>query len=344
MAAATSSPRAFEMTLHPEVAACLAETARLGFAPYEELSPEAARVQYQRVIEARRGPDYRALPVGAVLDREVRLDGRVLEAREYRPTPAAVAGRAAIPTVVFFHGGGWVIGDLDSHDSLCRRIAQDLPAVVVAVAYRRAPEHPFPEPVDDAVDATRWASQNVAELGGDPGAVVVAGDSAGAALATVVARRARDAGGPAIAAQLLLYPVTDLSMAHESYETMATGYGLTAATMAWFLGHYAGSVDDPDASPMAAADLVDLPPTVISTAYYDPLRDEGDAFAAALAAAGVPTTHLRHAGLVHAYALMDAVAPAREALRSDIAALAHILATRDVPPSLHHESPQGAHR
>jgi acetyl esterase len=344
MAAATSSRPAPEVALHPEVDAALAETARLGLVPYEQLTPEAARAQYQRVIAARRGPGYRPLPVGAVLDHEIEQDGRVLDARTYRPTTAAaVAGRALLPTVVFFHGGGWVIGDLDSHDALCRRIAEAVPAVVLAVAYRLAPEHPFPEPIEDAVAAARWASEHVAELGGDPAAIVVAGDSAGAALATVVARRTRDAGGPAIAAQLLLYPVTDLSMAHASYAEMATGYGLTAATMAWFLEHYGGPADDPDASPLAAADLVGMPPTVLSTAHYDPLRDEGDAYAEALVAAGVPTRHLRHNGLVHAYALMDAVPPARAAIESDLAALAEVLSTHTtVVPSPEHASSRGA--
>ncbi|WP_370325560.1 alpha/beta hydrolase [Euzebya sp.] len=330
------------MDLHPAVDASLAATARLGLRPYSELSPTEARAEYRRVMAARRGPDHRPMPVGAVDDLRIDLEGRALAARRYRPAAAVVAGRPTLPTVVFFHGGGWVIGDLDSHDDLCRRIAQVLPAVVLAVDYRLAPEHPFPDPVEDAVDATRWACAHVDDLGGDPDAVVVAGDSAGGALATVTARRARDAGTPAIAAQLLLYPVTDLTMSTRSYVEMASGYGLTAATMAWFLRHYDAPADDPDASPSAASDLSGLPPAVVSTASHDPLRDEGDAYAAALRAAGVPTTHLRHHGLVHAYALMEAVAPAIEATEADLRALADIFSGRGTPPPLEHVTLQGA--
>ena len=205
-------------------------------------------------------------------------------------------------------------------------IADGLPAVVVAVDYCRAPEAPFPAPVEDAAAATRWVAAHVAELGGDPDALVVAGDSAGAAMATVVARRARDTGTPRLAAQLLLYPVTDLTMSHPSYVEMGTGYGLTAETMAWFIDHYAGPVEDPDASPMAAEDLAGLPAAVVTTADHDPLRDEGDAYAHRLVDAGVPTVHHRHEGLIHAYALMETVPIAMEAITDDLSALRGVLA------------------
>lgn len=314
------------MTLHPAVAAHLDDSAGLGLRPYEELSPADARAQNRRVMAARRGPDHRPLPMKEVVDRTARADGHEVAVRIYRPTADAVRGRSGLPTVVFFHGGGWVFGDLDSHDDVCRQIAQSLPAVVVAVDYRLSPEHPFPAPIKDAEVATRWAAANIDQLGGDPAGLVVAGDSAGGAMSTVVARRLHDADGPPLAAQLLLYPVTDLAMTTPSYTEMATGHGLTAATMAWFIEHYGGSADDPDASPMAATELAGLPPAVATVASHDPLRDEGLAYAARLTDAGVHTTLMRHDGLIHAYALLETVAPARDAFHADLTALAELLA------------------
>lgn len=311
--------------IHPAVAAHLAEGAALGLRPYDEQPPADARAQLVRVMAARLGADHRPLPMKEVIDRTIPVGDHEVGLRTYRPSTPD--GRELLPTVVFLHGGGWVIGDLDTHDALCRRIAAGLPAVVVAADYRLAPEHPFPAPLEDADAATRWAADHVDELGGDPDALVVAGDSAGAAMATVVARRVRDTGGPRLAAQLLLYPVTDLSMVHASYIEMADGPGLTAATMAWFIGHYDGPADDPDASPMAANDLAGLPPAVVTVAGHDPLRDEGDAYARRLADAGVPTVHRRHEDLVHAYALMETVPPAMSALAADLAALRDLLPT-----------------
>ena len=324
------------MPLDPDVAAYLDRAAAMGLAPYEEQTPTAAREQYLRVTEARRGPAYRPEPLRSVSDHLLHPPGRELAARAYRPFATAGSEDVGAPLVVFFHGGGWVIGDLDTHDGLARAIARALGAIVLSVAYRLAPEHPFPAAVDDAVEATVWAAEHARELGAHPTALVVAGDSAGGALATVVARRARDAGGPALAAQLLLYPVTDLAMTSASYREHAGGYGLTAATMAWFVTQYGAPADTPDASPVAAAadDLAGLPPAVISTAEYDPLRDEGDAYARALAAAGVPTRHLRHDGLIHAYALMETIPAARTALAADLAALAALLGSAPEEPEL----------
>ena len=311
------------MRLHPAVVAHLDAGARAGLPPYESLSPAQARSQFAAVSAARRGPDHEPLPMAEIGEHGVASGGRMVPLRTYRP-PADEA-RPSLPTVVFLHGGGWVIGDLDTHDALCRRIATELPSVVVAVDYALAPEHPFPAPVEDAWAATRWAAAHLSDLGGDLGTLVVAGDSAGAAMAAVVARRARDTGGPSIAAQMLLYPVADLSMSTPSYREMGTGKGLTASTMAWFLGHYGGAADDPDASPMAADDLRGLPPALVTTAAHDPLRDEGDAYAARLRAAGVAVTHRRHLDLIHAYALLETVLPAVEAISGDIAALGELL-------------------
>ena len=318
-------PTTMTTNLHPAVAAYLADSAAMGLRPYVDLAPADARTQFATVMAARLGADHRPRPMAEVVDRTVAVDGRDIPLRLYRPS-TSTSNSPVMPTVVFFHGGGWVIGDLDTHDALCRRIADGLPAVVVAVDYCRAPEAPFPAPVEDAAAATRWVAAHVAELGGDPDALVVAGDSAGAAMATVVARRARDTGTPRLAAQLLLYPVTDLTMSHPSYVEMGTGYGLTAETMAWFIDHYAGPVEDPDASPMAAEDLAGLPAAVVTTADHDPLRDEGDAYARRLADAGVPTVHHRHEGLIHAYALMETVPIAMEAITDDLSALRGVLA------------------
>jgi acetyl esterase len=209
--------------------------------------------------------------------------------------------------LVYFHGGGFVLGDLDTHDPLCRALARESDAVVIAVDYRRAPEERFPAAVDDAFAATVWIAAHAAELGMDAQRIAVCGDSAGGTLATVTAMRCRDAGGPALAAQVLLYPITDMSsFATGSYVEFAENYGLTRAGMQWFAKHYLGEQDGrhAEASPLLAGNAGGLPPALVVVAEFDPLRDEGEAYAERMRAAGVPVTVARYAGMVHGFALM----------------------------------------
>ena len=204
--------------------------------------------------------------------------------------------------IVFFHGGGWVVGDLDSHDRTTQRLAQATGAVVVSVDYRLAPEHRFPAAADDAYAATLWAAEHFG-----PSRLVVAGDSAGGNLAAVVSQMVRDQGGPAIDHQLLVYPVIDHAMDTESYDVNGTDYFLTRTKMAWFWEQYLGDDDraHPYCSPIRADDLSGLPPATVVTAECDPLRDEGEAYADALRAAGVPTESMRGEGLFHGFFGLD---------------------------------------
>lgn len=207
------------------------------------------------------------------------------------------------PVVVFFHGGGWVIGDLETHDSICRQLAIATDCTVVSVDYRLAPEHPFPAAMDDCYEATQWVADNADSLGIDVNRLAVAGDSAGGNLAACVCIKAKDKNGPAICMQLLIYPATDARMNTESYETNKDGYLLTRESMEWFWQHYTGGnhMNNPLASPSSAADLTGLPAACVITAEYDPLRDEGEAFGEALKAAGVATEIVRYDGMIHGF-------------------------------------------
>ncbi|MCX4745651.1 alpha/beta hydrolase [Kitasatospora sp. NBC_01287] len=230
--------------------------------------------------------------------------------RLYRP---AAAPRAL---VVFCHGGMWTIGDLESHDRACRRLALGADAAVLSVDYRRAPEHPWPAAVDDCVAALRWAAAGGAAGAGIAGPILVMGDSAGGNLATLACRRLRDGGGPLPAAQVLVYPNTDLTLSCPSTRSKATGWGLTTDDVAWGAEQWVPEPSrraDPEVSPLHATDLGGLPPAVVVTAEHDPLRDEGDAYAARLAAAGVPVRHRREAGMVHGFLTLDTLSPAAAA-------------------------------
>jgi acetyl esterase len=227
------------------------------------------------------------------------------------------------PVVVYLHGGGWVLCGLETHDTGCRTLADRLGAVVISVDYRRAPEDQFPAAAEDSYAATVWAAGQARELGGDPARMVVAGDSAGGNLAAAVALMARDRGGPAIAYQLLVYPVIDVARNTMSYRENATGYYLTAQHMQWYWEQYLGPADghDPYASPIYA-DLAGLPPALIVTAEHDPLRDEGEAYAEALQRAGVDATARRYAGMFHGFFNMtEHLAGARDASNDVVAIL-----------------------
>jgi len=226
------------------------------------------------------------------------------------------------PLLVYLHGGGWVIGDLDTHDGVCRFLAEHGGCRVLSVDYRLAPEHPFPEPVEDAVAAFSWAAENAAELGADPARVAIGGDSAGGNLATAVCIQARDSGAPMPAMQLLLYPVTDAVGGQASRETFAEGFVLTRADMKWFEDHYIpDGIDgkDPRASMMRADDVSGLPPAYIATAGFDPLRDEAETYAERMREAGVSVVLQRHPGLIHGFAHLTALCPSALAAMLEVA-------------------------
>lgn len=231
------------------------------------------------------------------------LDADGVPVRLYRPND-----RADLGLLVYYHGGGWVLGSLDSHDDVCRKLANAMGHAVLSVDYRLAPEHPFPVPVTDSLNALRWAHANAASLGVDPTRLAVGGDSAGGNLAAVVAQLRP----VELRHQMLIYPVTDARRGSQSYRDNADGYRLTAASMKWFCDHYLsgdhGSEDDPRVSPLCAPDsaLVGAPPALVITAEYDPLRDEGEEYAQRLLAAGVPCTLTRYYGQIHGFFSMSA--------------------------------------
>jgi acetyl esterase/lipase len=262
------------------------------------------------------------VPIAKVENRVVPGPHGTIPVRVYTPQ-----GRAPFPLLVYFHGGGWVLGDLETHDGVCRELAHGAGCVVVSVDYRLAPEHKFPAAVDDCYAATSWAATHATELGVDPTRIAVGGDSAGGNLTCVTALRARDQGGPALCFQLPVYPVTNHSLDTPSYRENAKGYLLETEAMAWFWGHYLRADADgeqPYASPLRATTFRGLPPAFVITAEFDPLRDEGEAYAKRLQADGVPTTLKRYDGMIHGFfgmsGLMDkakqAVADACAALRT----------------------------
>lgn len=223
--------------------------------------------------------------------------------RIYIPTDAIENA----PVITFYHGGGFVIGTLDTHDKVCRRLSKMNQAIVVAVDYRLAPEHKFPAAAEDCYDATQWVSENISKYGGDPQKLVVCGDSAGGNLATVTAIQARDLGTPKIACQVLVYPVTDARMGHPSITKNGKGYILTKELMEWFLMHYSREEGDklnPLMSPLLTKDLSNLPPALVQTAGFDPLRDEGMDYVEKLKAAGNEVQHTNYEGLIHTYFTM----------------------------------------
>jgi acetyl esterase len=258
--------------------------------------------------------------VASVEDLEVPGPDGPLPVRVYRPDGAAVPA----PVVVFFHGGGWVLGSIATHDATCRGLANRTGAVYVSIDYRLAPEHPYPAAPEDCYAATCWVVDHAADLGVDPGRLAVAGDSAGGNLAAVVCQMARDRSGPAIAFQLLVYPVTDLDLDRwPSMEENADGPLLTREGMDWFARHYVGTLPftgDPYAAPIRAADLSGLPPAYVATAGHDPLRDEGAGYAEALAAAGVTVGYDNFATMIHGFVGFADVVPAAGEARDRIAA------------------------
>jgi acetyl esterase len=283
------------MPLDPQAQAFLDQLVALNAPPMNTLSPEAARQAARMQIAMAGEPE----PVAKIENRTIPGPQGDIPIRVYTPE-----GIGPLPVLVFFHGGGWVICDLDTHDDACRSLANGTPCIVVSVDYRLAPEHKFPAAVDDCYAATQWVARNAASLNGDPARIAVGGDSAGGNLAAVIAQLARDRGEPSLVFQLLIYPATNFNSDTPSSRENADGYFLTRDDMIWFMNHYLNSPDDrnnPLASPLLASDLSGLPPALIITAEYDPLRDDGEQYGQKLKAAGVPITISRYDGMIHGF-------------------------------------------
>ena len=282
------------MPLHPQLQAMLDKSAALP--PMTTLPVETIRAGDATRYNTGLPPD----EVHSTQDRLIPGPRGDIRIRIYRPD-----GAAPRPVTVFFHGSGFVICSIESHDAMCRQICRRSATIVVSVDYRLAPENKFPAAPDDCHAALRWVAENASAFGGDPTRLALAGDSAGGNLAAVTALRARDEGGPAIRAQLLLYPVTDhYSVQRPSYTERGTGYGLTRDAMIWFWDHYLAHPEagaHPHASPMRAASLAGLPPACIVTGGYDPLRDEGEAYGSRLREAGVPVQMTRYEDMNHGF-------------------------------------------
>lgn len=291
------------MALHPQVVTLIAKMAEADLKPVVEMSPVDARMQFDMVAKV---PDEKRTPVGNIEEIIIPGPAGQMVVRLYRPLDAVGdAPSGALPMLVYFHGGGHVIGSLDSHDEVARALCVNAGCLVASVDYRLAPEHKFPAAIDDAFAAIQWLVANAASINADENAVAVAGDSAGANIAAVVALMARDAGGPALVTQILIYPLADYACDSASYKTYATGFGpLTEAGMLWFQDHYLrGPEDRVDwrASPVKATDLSGLPPALVITAECDVLHDEGVALAEAMAADGTVVEHVDWPGMIHGF-------------------------------------------
>jgi acetyl esterase len=294
------------VTLHPQAAALVDALRRAGLGVHDSTTPDEARAVMASLLVP---PESRPA-VHAVDDRVVAGPDGDVAVRVYRPSDAT-----DLPVLCWFHGGGWVLGSLETHDTLLRQLTADVGCLAVSVDYRLAPEHPFPAGLDDALAVTRWLQANARELGGDPSRLAIGGDSAGGNLAAVVALLLRDAGDPSPRLVLLVYPVTDHEFESPSMREDSTGGFLETHEMRWFFRHYvrdAAEAAQWQVSPMRAPDLSGLPPTLVITAEHDPLRDQGEAYARRLAACGVDARCVRGDGLFHGFfglhALLD---PAR---------------------------------
>jgi len=289
------------MPLDPQAKAVLDRLASMGGQQLHEMSVAQARELILGMVALAGEPE----SVARIENRTVPGSAGQIPVRIYTPV-----GTAPFPVLVYFHGGGWVIGNLDTHDGICRSLANRVGCLVVSVDYRLAPEHRFPAAPEDCYAATRWLAEHAGSLGGDKGRIAVGGDSAGGNLAAVVALMARDRGGPKLAFQLLVYPATDTDFETRSYRENSEGYFLSRADMVWFWNHYAPRDEDrrnPYAAPLRAASLRGLPPALVITAEFDPLCDDGNAYAARLREDGVPVRLSQQDGLIHGFFQMGAV-------------------------------------
>ena len=307
------------MPLDPQVHIFLEQMASLNMPPIHQQTPEQVRegIKLQPMMFGE--PE----PVAQVENRTIPGPAGEIPVRVYTP-----AGSGPFPVLVFFHGGGWVICNLDTHDGICRSLCNGAGCVVVSVDYRLGPEHKFPAAPKDCYAATKWVAEHAAEVGGNPAQIAIGGDSAGGNLTAVVAQMARDQDGPVLAFQLMIYPATDFTFSGPSLKENAEGYFLTREDMHWFTNYYLASEADklnPLASPLLAANLHGLPPALVITAEYDPLRDEGEAYGRRLKEAGASVTISRYGGMIHGFfgfpfdASKRAIDEASQALRAAFA-------------------------
>ena len=316
------------MPLDPQVKVVLDQIEALGLPPHYEVGVVQARANAALRPRAP-GPE-----VASVVDRSVPGPNGDVPVRIYTPTSPPLrqaqgelgSGRAeTFPVLVYFHGGGMVVGTLETSDGSCRHLCDKVGCVVVSVDYRLAPEHPFPAAPEDCYAVTKWVAENSSEIAADPSRIAVGGESAGGNLAAAVALMARDRGGPRVSLQVLMYPMTSYDFDTASYHENAEGYSLTRKTMMWYWDQYLSSKADatnPYAIPASSTDLKGVAPAIVLTAEFDPLRDEGEAYAKQLAAAGVNTTCTRYDGVIHGFFGMSAVVDkSKEAVNQVAAAL-----------------------
>lgn len=314
------------MPLDSQVKALLDQLEQMQMPALADMTPEQGRAAFQQMRQLGGAPE----PVARVEDRVIPGPAGDLKVRIYTPS-----GEPPFPVMVFFHGGGWVIGDLESHDPLCRTLTNASGSMIVAVDYRLAPEHKFPAAVDDCYAAAKWVADQAADLGGDPNRLGVGGDSAGGNLSAVVCLLARDRGGPKLAYQLLIYPATDFAMNMPSVRENGEGYFLTFQDMVWFTNHYIRGASDklnPLVSPLVAADHSGLPTAIIVTAQFDPLRDEGEAYGEKLRQAGVSVKVRRYNGMIHGFvSLFAVISRGHEAVRDVGADVRELVEARSAP-------------
>lgn len=305
------------MSLDPQAKQLLDSLAQTDLPAINTLSPTEARQQMLNATAGLGKPE----AVDSLEDRRIPGSGGEIPLRIYKPSGER------LPIVVYFHGGGWVLGGIETHDGYCRALANASRSMVVSVDYRLAPEHKYPAAAEDAYEATRWVSEHAVALGGRPDSLAVVGDSAGGNLAAAVTLMARDRGGPKINCQVLIYPITDHDFNTASYQEFANGYLLTRDAMIWFWDLYCEAETDRAhryLSPLRAKNLQGLPPTLLITAGHDPLRDEGEAYAHKLRQAGVSVTLTRYEGMLHGFTRrFDILDKAHEALQQVAAAISN---------------------
>jgi acetyl esterase/lipase len=284
------------MALDPQARAFLEQIAATGGPALHQLPVgDMRQLMLQMMVGAAPEPE----AVGEVSDRQIPGPAGLIRVRVYSPKATGT-----LPILIYFHGGGWVAGDLDTYDATCRALTNAAGCIVVSVDYRLAPEHKFPAAPDDCYAAVKWVAANASQINGDGTRLAIGGDSAGGNLTAVVAEMSRDRGGPALSFQLLVYPVTDYNFETSSYRENADGYLLTRDAMIWFWNHYLAAPSEgtlPQASPLRSKNLRGLPPALVITAGFDPLRDEGEAYAACLRDAGVPVVLSRYDGMIHGF-------------------------------------------